>query len=96
MRKSTEHNLDLAFNWLDAQREACEAHIKSQSQEGWLLVRDRFDGGGLSAKRTGLGSANGIIPEIGKSRFKIDPPNRPPVTESWRSPISASAKAHRT
>jgi site-specific DNA recombinase len=24
-RKSTEHNLDLAFNSLDAQREACEA-----------------------------------------------------------------------
>ena len=25
-RKSTEHNLDLAFNSLDAQREACEAY----------------------------------------------------------------------
>ena len=24
-RKSTEHNLDLKFNSLDAQREACEA-----------------------------------------------------------------------
>ena len=47
-RKSTEHNLDLAFNSLDAQREACEAYIKSQAHEGWLLVRDRFDDGGLS------------------------------------------------
>ena len=34
-RKSTEHNLDLAFNSLDAQREACEAYIKSQAHEGW-------------------------------------------------------------
>jgi hypothetical protein len=34
-RKSTEHNLDLAFNSLDAQREACEAYIKSQAAEGW-------------------------------------------------------------
>jgi hypothetical protein len=25
-RKSTEHNLDLEFNSLDAQREACEAY----------------------------------------------------------------------
>jgi site-specific DNA recombinase len=33
-RKSTEHNLDLAFNSLDAQREACEAYIKSQAHEG--------------------------------------------------------------
>jgi hypothetical protein len=31
----TEHNLDLAFNSLDAQREACEAYIKSQAHEGW-------------------------------------------------------------
>jgi hypothetical protein len=41
-RKSTEHNLDLAFNSLDAQREACEAYIKSQAHEGWRLVPDRF------------------------------------------------------
>ncbi len=33
-RKSTEHNLDLEFNSLDAQREACEAYIKSQAHEG--------------------------------------------------------------
>ena len=32
-RKSSEHNLDLAFTSLDAQREACEAYIKSQTQE---------------------------------------------------------------
>ena len=38
-RKSTEHNLDLTFTSLDAQREACEAYIKSQAHEGWTLVR---------------------------------------------------------
>jgi DNA invertase Pin-like site-specific DNA recombinase len=47
-RKSTEHNLDLEFNSLDAQREACEAYIKSQAHEGWRLVRSRYDDGGLS------------------------------------------------
>src|ERR1700693_2662360 len=47
-RKSTEHNLDLEFNSLDAQREACEAYIKSQAHEGWRLVPDRYDDGGLS------------------------------------------------
>jgi site-specific DNA recombinase len=47
-RKSTEHNLDLEFNSLDAQREACEAYIKSQAHEGWRLVRARYDDGGLS------------------------------------------------
>jgi len=39
-RKSTEHNLDLAFTSLDAQREACEAYIRSQAGEGWRLRAD--------------------------------------------------------
>jgi DNA invertase Pin-like site-specific DNA recombinase len=47
-RKSTEHNLDLEFNSLDAQREACEAYIKSQAHEGWRLVPDPYDDGGVS------------------------------------------------
>src|SRR6202011_5114054 len=47
-RKSTEHNLDLDFNSLDAQREAGEAYIKSQSHEGWKLIRTPYDDGGLS------------------------------------------------
>src|ERR1700736_910724 len=47
-RKSTEHNLDLAFNSLDAQREACEAYIKSQSHEGWRLIPGRYADGAFS------------------------------------------------
>src|SRR5947208_9797427 len=47
-RKSTEHNLDLEFSSLDAQREACEAYIKSQAHEGWRLIPDRYDDGAFS------------------------------------------------
>ena len=47
-RVSTEHGLDQDFNSLDAQREACEAYVRSQTHEGWTLVRDRFDDGGFS------------------------------------------------
>ena len=47
-RKSTEHNLDLAFTSLDAQRDACEAYIKSQAHEGWRLIPDRYDDGAFS------------------------------------------------
>src|SRR6185369_10608987 len=47
-RKSTEHNLDLAFNSLDGQREACEAYIKSQGSEGWRVVPDHYDDGAFS------------------------------------------------
>ena len=42
-RKSTEHGLELEFNSLDAQREACEAYIKSQASEGWRLLPKRYD-----------------------------------------------------
>jgi DNA invertase Pin-like site-specific DNA recombinase len=47
-RKSTDEGLDQDFNSLDAQREACEAYILSQKGEGWLLVPDRYDDGGIS------------------------------------------------
>ena len=47
-RKSSEEGLDMEFNSLDAQREACEAYVASQKAEGWLLVPDRYDDGGFS------------------------------------------------
>jgi site-specific DNA recombinase len=37
-RKSSEEGLEQSFNSLDAQREACEAYIKSQHHEGWVVA----------------------------------------------------------
>ena len=48
-RKSSEHGLEQDFNSLHAQRESAEAYIKSQAQEGWRLVPDHYDDGGLPA-----------------------------------------------
>lgn len=42
-RKSTEHGLELEFNSLDAQRDACEAYIKSQASQGWRAVLQHYD-----------------------------------------------------
>lgn len=47
-RKSTDEGLDKEFNSLDAQRECAEAYIKSQTQEGWHCVPDRYDDGGFT------------------------------------------------
>src|ERR1700761_1659353 len=47
-RKSSEEGLEQDFNSLHAQREACEAYIKSQAHEGWKLVKTAYDDGGLS------------------------------------------------
>ena len=56
-RKSSEEGLEQEFNSLHAQREACEAYIASQRSEGWVLVRDQYDDGGISGgtlERPGL------------------------------------------
>lgn len=47
-RKSTEEGLEQDFNSLDAQREACEAYIKSQQHEGWILIEKQYNDGGFS------------------------------------------------
>src|SRR4029434_7561526 len=47
-RKSAVYNLALAFNSVDAQREAWEAYIKSQAHEGWRLIPGRYDDGAFS------------------------------------------------
>src|SRR6202521_2228576 len=47
-RKSSEEGLEQEFNALHAQREACEAFIKSQAGEGWRLIKTSYDDGGLS------------------------------------------------
>ena len=42
-RKSTEEGLEQEFNSLDAQREAAQAYIASQRQEGWLALPYPYD-----------------------------------------------------
>jgi DNA invertase Pin-like site-specific DNA recombinase len=47
-RKSSEEGLDMEFNSLDAQRDACESFIASQKAEGWVELAERYDDGGFS------------------------------------------------
>ena len=47
-RAGNFEQLEQNFNSLHAQREACEAFIKSQASEGWKLVKTAYDDGGLS------------------------------------------------
>jgi DNA invertase Pin-like site-specific DNA recombinase len=70
-RKSTEHNLDLEFNSLDAQREACEAYIKSQAHEGWRLVRTRYDDGGLSGASLDRPALQELLGDVRGGRIDV-------------------------
>jgi site-specific DNA recombinase len=47
-RKSSEEGLEQDYNSLHAQREACEAFVKSQAGEGWRLIKTAYDDGGFS------------------------------------------------
>ena len=51
-RKSSEEGLEQDFNSLDAQREACEAYIASQRNEGWGVLPQIYDDGGFSGGTT--------------------------------------------
>ena len=47
-RKSSEEGLEQEFNSLHAQREACEAYIRSQRHEGWHVLPALYDDRGIS------------------------------------------------
>src|SRR4029077_14211247 len=70
-RKSSEHNLDLAFTSLDAQREACEAYIKSQTAEGWRLVSRRYDDGGISGASVERPALQALLADIRDHKVDI-------------------------
>ena len=70
-RKSTEHNLDLAFTSLDAQREAREAYITSQAGEGWRLLRDRYDDGAFSGASLERPALQRLLADVRARRVDI-------------------------
>lgn len=77
-RKSSDEGLEQAFNSLDAQYEACTAYVASQRHEGWQLVPDRFDDGGLSGATLDRPALQRLFTEIDAGRigmvvvYKID------------------------
>jgi len=70
-RKSTEYNLELAFNSLDAQREACEAYIKSQAHEGWRLIPGRYDDGAFSGASLDRPALQQLLAEVRAGKIDV-------------------------
>ena len=58
--------LEQDFNSLHAQREACEAFIKSQTGEGWRLVKTAYDDGGLSGGTMERPALQRLLEDIGR------------------------------
>jgi len=70
-RVSTDAGLEQDFNSLDAQREACEAYIKSQTHEGWRLIKARFDDGGFSGGNMERPALQALLAELRERRLDI-------------------------
>jgi site-specific DNA recombinase len=70
-RKSSEEGLEQEFNSLDAQREACEAYVASQKAEGWLLVPDRYDDGGVSGATLERPALKRLLGDIEAGRVDV-------------------------
>jgi DNA invertase Pin-like site-specific DNA recombinase len=70
-RKSSEEGLAQDFNSLDAQLEACAAYIKSQASEGWKLIRERFDDGGISGGTLDRPALKRLLADIAAGQIDI-------------------------
>ncbi|MFV0369509.1 MAG: recombinase family protein [Hyphomicrobiaceae bacterium] len=77
-RKSSEEGLEQEFNSLDAQREACEAYIRSQKGAGWVALSDMYNDGGTSGGTMDRPALQRLLADIAAGRidtivvYKVD------------------------
>ncbi len=70
-RKSSEEGLEQDFNSLHAQREACAAYVMSQASEGWHLLPDEYDDGGISGGTLERPGLQRLLADIATGRIDI-------------------------
>ncbi|MCB1507199.1 MAG: recombinase family protein, partial [Hyphomicrobiaceae bacterium] len=70
-RKSSDEGLEQEFNSLDAQREACEAYIKSQKHEGWVCLPAMYDDGGISGGTMERPALQRLLDDIRAGKVQI-------------------------
>jgi site-specific DNA recombinase len=70
-RKSTDEGLEQEFNSLDAQREAGEAYIASQRQNGWTCLPDRYDDGGYSGGNMARPALAHLLNDIQTGKIQV-------------------------
>ena len=63
--------LDQQFNSLDAQREACEAFVKSQKSEGWRSLAARYDDGGVSGGSMQRPALKRLLADIAADQIEV-------------------------
>jgi site-specific DNA recombinase len=70
-RKSSDEGLDQAFNSLHAQREACEAYVRSQAGEGWEVLNKLYDDGGFSGGDLNRPGLRKLLADVSAGRVDV-------------------------
>jgi site-specific DNA recombinase len=70
-RKSTEEGLEQEFNSLDAQRESAEAFIRSQANEGWTCLPERYDDGGFTGGNMDRPALQRLLADIAAGKIDL-------------------------
>lgn len=70
-RKSSEEGLEQSFNSLHAQHEACAAYVLSQASEGWNLLHEQYDDGGLSSGTLARPALQRLLADIEAGKVDI-------------------------
>ena len=70
-RKSSEEGLQQNFNSLHAQRQACEAFVRSQVGEGWRLAKAAYDDGGFSGATMDRPALKALLAHVEQGRIDV-------------------------
>ena len=70
-RVSTDEQTSQEYNSLHAQRDASEAFVSSQRAEGWVLVPDHYDDGGISGATLERPALQRLLRDIEADRVDV-------------------------
>jgi DNA invertase Pin-like site-specific DNA recombinase len=70
-RKSSEEGMEQNFNSLHAQRQACEAFVRSQAGEGWRPVKTGYDDGGFSGATMERPALKALLAQVKEKRIDV-------------------------
>ena len=70
-RKSTEEGLDMDYNSLEAQFDACSAYVRSQIGKGWTLIDKHYDDGGFSGGNMNRPALQVLLKDVAEHNVDI-------------------------
>src|SRR3974377_1426786 len=70
-RVSTDQGLEQDFNSLDAQYDASQAYIRSQTHAGWTLLRAKYDDGGFSGGNTDRPALQRLLEDVRAGKVDV-------------------------